>query len=298
MNWMDTVRGAYVRSPRFVRNTLRPLMGLVPAQLKFGKTYSHWRDRIAQAEQEPAFAAEQQLLALRALVAKAHAGSPYYRELIDTAFGPDFDAGQMTLADIARLPVLDKCALRLAGADALAVPASQVDIGETSGSNHEKPFSFYLDKDRSTREMAFVYDVWSRIGFDEQQSRACLRGFGLDPRGTTIHDWDPALRELRLSVFPMTVEDAAFYLDLIDERGIRYLYGYASAIELFCRQMQKLGKDSPPPHSGHHAHLRTLVHASACAHWQSAWRRTLRLLLRPEREGALCCRSARAARRL
>lgn len=242
MNWLDVARGAYVRSPRVVRNTLRPLMGLVPTELKFGKTYRLWRERIARAAQDPAFAGEQQLTALRSLLAKAHAGSPFYRELIETAFGRDFDPAQITRADINRLPVLNKADLRLAGTDALAVPLGQVDIGETSGSNHEKPFSFYLDKDRSTREMAFVYDVWQRVGFDEGKSRACLRGFGLDPKGINIQDWDPALRELRLSVFPMTTRDVAYYLDLIDERGIRYLYGYASALELFCRQMLKLGR--------------------------------------------------------
>ena len=247
MSWMDTARGAYVRSPRFVRNTLRPLVAMVPAHLKFGKTYRRWRERIARAAQDPVFAGEQQLASLRALLGKAHAGSAYYRELIGGAFGPDFDASQVTRADIARLPVLDKSALRLAGASALAVPAAQVDIGETSGSNHEKPFSFYLDKDRSAREMAFVYDTWSSIGFDEKQCRACFRGFELDPEGTRIHDWDPALRELRLSVFPMTVGDAAVYLDLIDERRVRYLYGYPSAIELFCRQMHKLGRTPKLP---------------------------------------------------
>lgn len=242
MSWLDTARGAYVRSPRLVRNTLRPLMAMVPTHFKFGGTYRRWRERIARAEHDPAYAGEQQLASLRALLAKAYAGSPYYRDLIVAAFGPDFDAAQAALTDITRLPVLDKATLRLAGARVLAVPATQVDIGETSGSNHEKPFSFYLDKDRSAREMAFVYDAWSSIGFDEKQARACLRGFGLDPKGTNIHDWDPALRELRLSVFPMTIDDAAVYLDLIDRHQIRYLYGYASAIELFCRQMRKLDR--------------------------------------------------------
>ena len=247
MNWLDTARGAYARSPRFVRNGLRPLLATVPTQLKFGGTYQRWRKRIARAAIDPAFAGEQHLASLRSLLAKAHAGSSYYRQLIEAAFGPEFDATRISLADIRRLPVLDKSALRLAGTEALAVPLSQVDIGETSGSNSEKPFSFYLDKDRSPREMAFVYDAWSNIGFDEGQSRACLRGFGLDPKGTNIHDWDPAMRELRLSVFPMTAYDAAIYLDLIDTRRISYLYGYASAIELFCRQMLKLGRTPKRP---------------------------------------------------
>ena len=225
-------------------------MGLVPARLKFGRTYRRWREDIARAQNEPAFAAERHLASLRALLAKAHAGSPFYRDLIEKAFGPGFDANAVALGDLRHLPILDKAALRAAGDDALAVPRSDLDSAETSGSNAETPFHFFLDKDRSAREMAFVYDVWSRIGFSEDQARVCLRGFGLDPNGRNIHDWDPALRELRLSVFPMTTRDAAIYLDLIDARGVQFIYGYASAIELFCRQMQVLGRAPKRPIRG------------------------------------------------
>lgn len=247
---MDVLRGAYVRSPPFVRSTLGPLVSLVPTGLKFGRTYRQWRRRIAGATADPAYADEQHLAALRALIAKARAGSSFYRDLIDTAFGPCFDAATMNLVDLGRLPVIGKTELGRAGQAALAVPHWQVDIGETAGSNTEKPFSFYLDRDRSTREMAFVYDVWARVGYSEGDARASFRGFGLDPEGLRIHDWEPALRELRLSVFPMAIEDAATYLDLIDERGVQYLYGYASAIELFCRHMYTLGRTPRLPIRG------------------------------------------------
>lgn len=250
MTWLDKARGAYVRSPAFVRRSLRPLIGLVPAKLKFGRTYQRWRRDIERANQDPAFAADRHLASFRSLLAHAHAGSPFYRDLIDKAFGPRFDAARMNLGDLARLPILDKAALRAAGESALAAPRRQVDWAETSGSNAEAPFGFYLDKDRSSREMAFVYDVWARVGFSESDARVCLRGFGLDPAGLNIHDWDPAMRELQLSVFPMTTEDAALYLDLIDARGVQFIYGYASAIELFCRQMQVLGRAPRRPIKG------------------------------------------------
>ncbi|HEY0034345.1 MAG TPA: hypothetical protein VGB81_13855 [Devosia sp.] len=250
MTWLDRLRGAYVRSPGSVRRVLRPMVGLVPSRLKFGRTYRSWREKIARASYEPHFGNEQHLAALRALVANAHGGSPFYRELIDKAFGPGFDFAQITPADLGRLPVLSKTELREAGDAALRVPKHTLDFGETSGSNAEPSFGFYLDKDRSAREMAFVYDVWSRIGFTEGTGRVCLRGFGLDPRGINIHDWDPALRELRLSVYPLTLADAAIYLDLIDARGIQFIYGYASAIELFCRQMQVLGRTPRLPIKG------------------------------------------------
>jgi phenylacetate-CoA ligase len=48
----------------------------------------------------------------------------------------------------------------------------------------------------------------------------------------------------------MTLADAATYLDLIDRRGIQYLYGYASALELFCRQLRRLDRRPKLPVKG------------------------------------------------
>ena len=250
MSLMDVARGAYVRSPTVVRRSLAPFVALVPTRAKFGATYRNWRERIAAAAANPAIAADEHIAALRALLLKAHAGSPFYHDAIDRAFGPAFDLSTAEPADLRRLPILGKADLAAAGEAVLAVPHSTLDVAETSGSNAERPFTFYLDKDRSAREMAFVYDVWSRVGFDEQQSRACFRGFGLDPKGLRIHEWEPALRELKLSVFPMTNEDASVYLDLIDERRIQYLYGYVSALELFCRHIAALGRAPKLPIKG------------------------------------------------
>jgi phenylacetate-CoA ligase len=242
MSLMDIARGAYVRSPTIVRRSLAPLVSLIPTRTKFGPVYQGWRQRIAAAAADPALSDAEHRAALRALLRKAHDHSPFYRNLLDKALGAGFDYESFEPADLARLPVLSKADLREAGDDVLTVPRNKVDTGDTSGSNGERPFRFYLDRDRSAREMAFVYSGWGRVGFTEKDAKVVLRGFGLDPRGQYIHEWEPALKELRLSVFPMSRADVQIYLDLIDERGIRYLYGYPSAIELLCRHMCRIGR--------------------------------------------------------
>jgi len=250
MSLMDVARGAYVRSPTVVRRSLAPLVALIPTRTKFGPVYQNWRQRIAAAAADPTLSDAEHRKALRALLRKAHDNSPFYRDLLDKALGTGFDFDSFEPADLARLPVLTKAELREAGEDVLTVPRSHVDSADTSGSNGERPFSFYLDRDRSAREMAFVYHGWSRVGFTEKDAKVVLRGFGLDPGGQYIHEWEPALKELRLSVFPMTRSDVELYLDLIDARGIRYLYGYPSAIELMCRHMDRLGRTPKLPFLG------------------------------------------------
>lgn len=250
MSLMDVARGAYVRSPTMVRRSLAPLVSLVPTKLKFGRTYQAWRQRIARANADTAWAAAEQLSALRATLQRVHQLSPFYRDLLDKHLGRGFDLSAFELADLQRLPVLRKEEMRAAGDGALTVPKSEADGGDTSGSNGEKPFSFYLDKDRSAREMAFVYDNWSRVGFNENTPKAVLRGFGLDPKGKYLTEWEPALRELRLSVFPMTHDDVGYYIDLIDRYQIRYLYGYPSAMELMARHMSRIGRMPKLPLKG------------------------------------------------
>lgn len=250
MSLMDVARGAYVRSPSLVRRSLAPLVSLIPTKTKFGPVYQEWRERIAAAAADPVLADAEHRRALRALLRKAYDKSPFYRNVLDKALGAGFDLDAFEPADLARLPVLTKSELRKAGDDVLTVPRNQVDRGDTSGSNGERPFSFYLDRDRSAREMAFVYAGWSRVGFAEKDAKIALRGFGLDPGGRYIHEWEPALKELRLSVFPMTRSDVEIYIDLIDARGIRYLYGYPSAIELLCRHMCRLGRVPKLPLKG------------------------------------------------
>lgn len=265
MKALDILRGLYVRSPRFVQNAARPFVSLVPTKMKFGRNYAEWRQRIARAASDPTYCAEQHLAALRALLAKAHAGSPFYKAEIERAFGTSFNPSNIMPVDLQRLPVLTKARLRAAGDDVLAVPRRQVDSAETSGSNSEPSFPFYLDKDRSPREMAFVYDGWSRIGFDENTPRASFRGFALHDT-SQIMDWDPALKELKFAVFPLSAQDASLYLDEIDRREIRYFYGYPSAIELFSRRLLQIGRRPKLPILGIlpiseplHDHQRSLI---------------------------------------
>lgn len=250
MTLMDMARGAYVRSPAAVRRSLAPLVALAPTRLKFGSTYRQWRELIARANADPAFAAELHVTHLRAVMQLAHRGSPFYRDLFDKYLGAGFDLTAFEPADIQRLPVLRKEDLTAAGDALLTVPKSRADVGDTSGSNGEKPFRFYLDRDRSAREMAFVYDTWGRVGFSEGMPKIVLRGFNLRDDGKGITEWEPALRELRLSVYPMAPEDVGRYIDLIDRHGITYLYGYPSAIELMCRHMSRIGRKLQRPLDG------------------------------------------------
>ena len=241
MSVLDIARGAYVRSPKVLRDAMSPALALLPVSLKYGRTYQSWRADIALSRTDPAFARGRRLAALRALLTKAHAGSSFNRERIETALGANADPAHLGFDDLTALPVLTKDALREAGEVALAAPAATLDRASTSGSSGQ-PLLFWLDKDRSPREFAFVNDVWSRTGYREGDARCVLRGLLLADIDRRPYEWEAGLKELRCSPFAMTDERMTLYLDLIDRRGIVYLHGYPSAIEILCRHIWRTGR--------------------------------------------------------
>lgn len=234
MRLLDIARSAYVSSPVGLRRSIAPFMAMVPTSLKYGRAYRTWRDNIARSVEDPGFADAERRRAFFELLAIA-SKSPFYAKIIG-------DGARLEPQDISRLPVLTKDDLMQAGTSALAVPKATLDAGNTSGSNGEAPFGFYLDRDRSVREIAFIHHIWSRCGFQAGEPRAMLRDAYLYDRKDFIHEWEAALGELRLSVFPMTPQDMDLYLDLIDRRRIRYLHGFPSAMEMLARHMLATGR--------------------------------------------------------
>lgn len=241
MSVLDIARGAYVRSPKRLRNAVSPALSLLPVSFQYGKTYRALRAEIARSRIDAVFTERRRLEALRGLIGKAHAGSPFHRERIEAALGARIDVRAIGFDALAALPILTKDDVRDAGEAALAVPAASLDRASTSGSSGQ-PLLFWLDKDRSPREFAFVNDVWSRSGYREGDARCVLRGLLLADIDRRPFEWEAGLKELRCSPFAMTAERMDLYLDLIDKRRIAYLHGYPSAIEILCRHMWRTGR--------------------------------------------------------
>ena len=103
-----------------------------------------------------------------------------------------------------------------------------------------------IDRDRSPVEYAFVFDAWARTGFTPDHWRAVFRGVEVGGEGARLVEADPALRELRCSVFHLTDEAMALYWREISSRGIAYLHGYPSAIAMFATYLLRQGLAPAP----------------------------------------------------
>lgn len=226
---LDTLRGWYASAPPSTRALLGRAVGLLPASMKYGRTFTDTQADMQRARHDTAFVEEQRLALLRQTIVHA-SRAPYYQELFKKIFGTIPDSATFTFNDLARLPVLTKDDIRDNPEAFLTKPLSEVDTVSTSGSSG-RPLTFYVDKSRGAKEFATITSFWSQIGFDYRSSkRAVLRGVQLHDVDQSPWEYDAALRELRLSPFHMNAENMAEFLKRMDEYHVDYIHGYPSSI--------------------------------------------------------------------
>ncbi|MEQ8503241.1 MAG: hypothetical protein RIB84_27810 [Sneathiellaceae bacterium] len=240
MKLADIARGAYSRSPSWLRRSAGQVLSLAPASMLMGRQYREWQSIIARTERDPDYAAEFQARRLRTLLARCAARADFYRPQLPAATVISAAPRDDLLRILADLPVLEKETVRAHGAAMMCVPPADADPVSTSGSTSE-PLSFYLDRDRSVREWAFVTHIWSRAGFGPRSIRGVLRGVQLPQLGDVPWDWDPALRELRFSPFHLTEDVMDAYLALADRYRVDAIHGYPSSIEVFAGHALRRG---------------------------------------------------------
>jgi phenylacetate-CoA ligase len=239
--FLDIGRGAYSRLSPEARARAGWFLRLVPTSLKYGATYRTWRERIEATRADSHYLRSYRDLARVSLVRAAYEGSPYYREMFRALFGRSFRP-ELTVHDEvwSRIPVLNSRTLMQHRERMCTVSPDKLDPGSTGGTSGE-PIKFYLDRDRSPIELAFVHEVWARAGYRTGDPRCVLRGVELYGSGRRHMQYDASLGELRCSVFHLSDEVMRAYRDEIAGRGIEFIHGYPSAIALFASFLLRSG---------------------------------------------------------
>jgi phenylacetate-CoA ligase len=230
---LDVMRTRYVDLPRWMRQSVGPVVRLVPTSFRYGPGYKRLRAEIARSRNDAGFVEVFQQLNLRRVLLNAHRGSSFYRALIEDRLGGANAAAQARLDDLARLPILTRQNVVDLGEDLRVVPEANVDVKQTSGSTTRLPAKIYLDKDRSVREAAFVHSIWGGTGFKCGERQLILRD-GLSYVFSEAKPWDldSGLNELRLSPYHMLPDVMDGYLKQITAWRPRIVYGLPSALAI------------------------------------------------------------------
>ncbi len=240
MGALDQLRTMYVKSPPWLRKAAAQFLQLLPPEMQYGKSYAKTREAIVRSRNDANFVQGWQAEKATELLRGAM-NAPYYREL----FGKR-GITEPKATDLKRLPVLNKDIVRAHElTDFLAVPVSQLDLVSSSGSSG-KPFSLYLDKDRSVREWAYINSVWAEIGYKPGHVRAVLRDMRADVSGKAEPwSYDPALRELKLSTVQLTPAEMNKYLEQLAVYKVNFIHGYPSAIFTLALHAERVGWKPP-----------------------------------------------------
>ena len=233
MSFLDIARSSYVSLPLGVRRYIGAALAAVPVELRYGPTYRNCRAEIAQARRDPIMARKEQQKRLLQVVTTALQHSPYYKEAFATVFGPNPRADEIVQPENwQRVQVLDNHTVRREAANLCCVPRERLDRVTTGGSAGQ-PLVFFLDRDRSPREYAFIMDLWESLGCGPDEWRASFRGWHIPAEAHLPFEIEHGLRQLRMSVHRMDSNHMSRYADEIANRKIRFLQGYPHAIAKF-----------------------------------------------------------------
>ncbi len=227
------------RLPGPVKQALTSAYGAIPPRLRLGRAFWQTYNFLEQSQWWDSARLEgYQMHELQRLLTHCYKQVPYYRRIFDErALKP---ANIQSLDDLKKLPYLRKEQIRqeprafVARNRRTARLQRRFTIG-TSG----QPLRFYVDRDELEREWAFAFHQWSRVGYRPGDARVEIRGQRIE--GAKPYEWNPVLRVLRLSPVMPRKEVVNLYLETIRSHGIRFLYGYPSALTCFASSIKRYG---------------------------------------------------------
>ncbi|MFC0136133.1 capsule biosynthesis protein CapK [Massilia eurypsychrophila] len=200
------------------------------------------RESMEQSQWWPAAELEAlQLKRLRRLLLRAQAKVPYYRDLFAAAgFDPERDL--KTLADLQRLPLLDKARIRAAGEGMKASNADGLARFNTGGSSGE-PLIFYIGKERVSHDVAAKWRAtrWWDVDIGDAEIVVWGSPIELGAQDSVRAVRDRMLRTELLPAFAMSEAKLDGFLARIRAVRPRMLFGYPSALSHIARHAKSKG---------------------------------------------------------
>jgi phenylacetate-CoA ligase len=183
---------------------------------------------------------ELQLARLRQLLAQAGSRVPYYRNLFaETGFKVE---DLRSLADLSRLPFLDKAKIR-ANTNALkSNDANDLARFNTGGSSGE-PLIFYIGKERVSHDVAAKWRAtrWWNVDIGDREIVVWGSPIELGAQDNMRALRDKLLRTRLLPAFEMSEQKLDHFLDEIRTVRPKMLFGYPSALSHFARHAKAKG---------------------------------------------------------
>ncbi len=197
-----------------------------------------------QMEESQWWPAEQlrnlQLVRLRDLLLHAQAHVPYYRKLFEeTGFRVE---DLQSLADLSRLPLLDKPLIR-ANTEALKSEQAQDLARFNTGGSSGEPLIFYIGKERVSHDVAAKWRAtrWWNVDIGDPEIVVWGSPIELGAQDGVRAMRDRLFRTRLLPAFEMSESRLDIFLQQIRAARPKMLFGYPSALSHFARHAKSKG---------------------------------------------------------
>ncbi|MES2537641.1 MAG: phenylacetate--CoA ligase family protein [Pseudomonadota bacterium] len=183
---------------------------------------------------------ELQLERLRQLLGHAQQHVPYYRDLFKEI---GFNAEDIkSLADLSRLPLLDKSKIR-ANTDALKSDTARGLSRFNTGGSGGEPLIFYIGKERVSHDVAAKWRAtrWWNVDIGDAEIVVWGSPIELGAQDGVRGLRDRVLRTKLLPAFEMSEPKLDGFLDEIRARCPKMLFGYPSALSHIARHAYTKG---------------------------------------------------------
>jgi len=218
----------YRSLPEPLQKAARAAYGVLPFQIRMGRTYRETKRFLQSSQNWTRESIEAwQWNKLKAIVEHAYENVSGYRQLYAEQGVAPRDIRNWN--DFKRLPFVTKEQLRDNLEDFTASNISRSNrLYRTTGGSTGIPFGFYLTQENIERELAFLNSAWERVGWIPGSLSAVLRG-GFIGSEKELFDYDPFLRELKLSTYQLTEKTYSLYKEQILRDLPSSLQAYPSA---------------------------------------------------------------------
>lgn len=230
---LNQLKGLYTNSPLWLKN----IYASIPYDIRNGHAYRKWKNFLAEQINDE----EYQLIKLKETISYAYSNTAYYKKLFHTLGCTVNDIND--LQDIQKLPFIDKDTVRDNYDDLIAknLPNKRTFFVTTGGTSGE-PMKFLQSNNVWSKELAFLYSMFSRHGYYPKMLKASFRGGEFDNNLKEIY-WkqNPVHNEIHFSPFHINLETISFYVDKLNALKPLVFHSYPSSLLLLIDCMAERG---------------------------------------------------------
>ncbi len=225
-------RSLYYAMPTWQKAVVGNLYHMFPQKLRLGRNFEKFRRFLKISEYWSKQQWDEfQYRELLKTITQAYKHVPYYKKTFsEYGLSPsDFTC----LDDIKKFPTLSKKDIQENHDDLIANNVSSWrHLVTTTGGSTAEPLSLLHEKGITrSKERAFIWDGWSRVGYYSHARAVQFKGRSVgSPKKNIFWEYEPIQGFLEMESNYLTESRIPLYLDAIVDFNPEYLIGYVSSI--------------------------------------------------------------------